>query len=128
MEKSCIICFDETPLIPHINTFCKQTKEDKYCSCNFHIHSHCLRKYLKKFGDVCTMCRKQFLLKKGIVEEQDDLIVINVDNNNDVYTSLSNNEEINNGNTIICNTENKQICMIAVICVILMYIGSYLLS
>ena len=132
MEKSCIICFDENPLIPHINTFCREPKTEKYCSCDFYIHSLCLRRYLKQYGDECTICKKQIMLKQGIVKFKDDLIFITVDN--EIYKSLDDNDDDNstiNTQVItepICSNEQKQILITIILSILIIMLAFYLMS
>ena len=128
MKQSCIICFNEHPSIPHINSFCREPITEEFCSCNFYIHSICLRRYLKKYGDQCTMCKKQILLKPGIVAFKDDLIFITVDN--EIYKSLDDDDDTSTITTQvitepICSNENKPLLITIILSILIIISGFY---
>ncbi len=46
------ICYDKEPTCSLIKDVCK---------CKTYVHTHCLRKYIKRCGFKCSVCREDFI-------------------------------------------------------------------
>jgi hypothetical protein len=102
----CFICYDEGYVI---KIPCN--------NCNLFIHPLCLEKLIENFGNICKVCKSNYILS------QDQIIIIEPINN-----IIYNNNEVN---VIPINRTRNiikkvlQIFIIIILCIIIVFLSKY---